>query len=149
MTTRPERDQPVDPGVFEDHEATDRGVEIVRSEEQLLVDTQIQVTGRAILRKYVVTETVTQTFQIRREEVRLEQVSAAEDVGQPAGSDRAPFADAVIELVLHREVPRVVMDVVAEERVRLRVDTITTRVQVSDDVRTEQVVVDQPDPRHA
>jgi stress response protein YsnF len=121
---------------------TSSAVEVVRSEERLRVGAQVQVTGRAVLRKYVVTETVTQTFQVRREEVRLEHEPAA---GAPTSTSggRVPFTDGVaVEMVLHREVPRVVMDVVAVERVRLHLDTVTEQVSVSDDLRSEQVVLD-------
>ncbi|WP_367006980.1 DUF2382 domain-containing protein [Pseudomonas aeruginosa] len=45
-------------------------------------------------------------------------------------------------MVLHREVPKVALEVVAVERVRLRTDTVTTQVPVTADVRKEQVVVD-------
>lgn len=49
-----------------------RGVEVVRSEERLRFRTDVKVSGRALLRKYIVTETVTQTFQVRHEAVRVE-----------------------------------------------------------------------------
>lgn len=45
---------------------------MTRSEEQLRVGTEKQATGRARLRKYVVTENVTTTVPVQREEVRLE-----------------------------------------------------------------------------
>lgn len=117
---------------------------LIRSEERVLVDTQVRVAGRAVLRKYVVTETMTQTFQVRHEEVRLEQATAtSDDAG--AATPRAAFADGVvIEMVLHREVPKVVMEVVAAEVVRLHVDTVADEVSVSDTIRKEQVSLDPP-----
>lgn len=117
---------------------------LIRSEEQLLVDTQVRVSGRAVLRKYVVTETITQTFQVRHEEVRLEQAAAtSNDAG--LATSRAAFDDGVvIEMVLHREVPKVVMEVVAAEVVRLHVDTVADEVSVSDTIRKEQVSLDPP-----
>src|SRR3954454_19905962 len=45
---------------------------MTRSEERLQVGTQSREAGRARLRKYVVTENVTQTVPVSREEVRLE-----------------------------------------------------------------------------
>ena len=42
------------------------------SEEQLRVGTERREAGRARLRKYVVTENVTQTVPVQREEVRVE-----------------------------------------------------------------------------
>ena len=50
--------------------STDKAM--TRSEEQVRVGTQPVETGRARLRKYVVTENVTQTVPVSREEVRLE-----------------------------------------------------------------------------
>ena len=117
-------------------------VEVVRSEERLRVGTEVRVTGRAVLRRYVVTETVTQTFQVRREEVRLEHEPVS---GTAAEGDRPAFADGVAaEVVLHREVPRVVMDVVPVERVRLHVATVTEQVPVTADLRRERVALDPP-----
>ena len=127
-------------------ETRSSGVRVERSEEQLRVGTQERVSGRAVLRKYVVTETITQTFQVRHEEVRLEHDPAPDNA--TADVNRAPFDSPVVELVLHREVPRVVMDVVPVERVRLYVDTTTTRVSVSEDLRKEQVSLDPPDNQH-
>lgn len=130
------------------------GTEVVRSEERVRVDTAVRVSGRAVLRKYLVTETVTQTFQVRHEEVRLEHepTTGPESLsGDGSAVERAPFDDGVaVEMVLHREVPTVAMEVVAVERVRLHIDTVTSQVQVADDVRKEQVVLDsaeQPDRR--
>ena len=46
---------------------------MTRSEERLHVGTEQAEAGRARLRKYVVTENVTQTVPVSHEEVRLEQ----------------------------------------------------------------------------
>ena len=115
-------------------------VEVVRSEEQLRVGTAVRVSGRAVLRRYVVTETVTQTFQVRHEEFRLDEEPLVD--GPAVVADGAAFADRVVEVVLHREVPVVQMQVVATERVRVHVDTVTEQVQVSDQVAQERVDVD-------
>ena len=121
-------------------------VEVVRSEERLQIGREVRVTGRAVLRRYVVTETVTQTLEVRREEVRLEHEPST-GVRPGAGPQRAPFTEGVAaEVVLHREVPRVVMDVVATERVRLHVDTVTEQVSVSETLRKEQVALDPSEP---
>ena len=49
-----------------------KSVHLTRSEEELRVGTQQREAGRARLRKYVVTEQVTQTVPVRHEEVRVE-----------------------------------------------------------------------------
>ncbi|MGI3784546.1 MAG: YsnF/AvaK domain-containing protein [Janthinobacterium lividum] len=128
----------------------DEPVEVVRSEERLDVGTVVRVSGRAVLRRYVVTETVTQTFEVRHEEFRVDHEPVSDrdrvDVDRPGSdhlvSDERTFDDRVVETVLHREVPVVTMRVVATERVRLHVDTVTDQVRVSDDVALERVDVD-------
>lgn len=142
MAKRPKHNR--NPSSTTTNEAHTSALEVVRSEEQLQVGTQVRVSGRAVLRKYVVTETVTQTFQVRHEEVRLEYEPAPNNA--MGDVNREPVRDGVVvEMVLHREVPRVVMDVIPVERVRLHVDTITTQVSVSEDLRKEQLVLDPPD----
>lgn len=118
-------------------------VEVTRSEEELRVGSEVRVSGRAVLRRYVVTETVTETFQVRREEVRVyhEPVSTTDSGAAPGPA----FDNRVVEMVLHREVPVVQLQVVATERVRLHVDTITENVQVTDDLRREWLDVDMPE----
>lgn len=123
-------------------------IEVVRSEERLNVGTVVRVSGRAVLRRYVVTETVTQTFQVRHEEFRVDHEPLPD--GSRAGSehmvvDEGAFRDRVVETVLHREVPVVTMRVEATERVRVHVDTVIDQVQVSEDVARERVDVDVPD----
>src|SRR5215213_6407274 len=64
-------------------------VEVVRSEEELRVGVRRR-RRRLGLRKYVVTEYLTRTIPIRREEVRLEEVPApAEPVGEPDARARS------------------------------------------------------------
>jgi len=123
-------------------------IEVVRSEERLDVGTVVRVSGRAVLRRYVVTETVTQTFQVRHEEFRVDHEPLVDDGStnseRPAVDERA-FAGRFVETVLHREVPVVTMQVVASERVRVHVDTVTDQVQVMEDVARERVDIDVPD----
>ena len=124
---------------------------MTRSEEQLNVGTQTQVTGRAVLRKYVVTEYVTQTVAVRHEEIRLEReditdANRGELVGTvDAGSTAAGlFDDDTYEVILHKEVPVVQTRVVPVERVRLRKVTVTEQVNLSEDLRKEKIEVVDP-----
>jgi stress response protein YsnF len=129
---------------------------MTRSEEQLRVGTERVVTTRARLVKYVVTEQVTITVPIRREEIRVEQVPVdAPDPGPGESlapdADRTPAAGAPAgdqgglpeEIVLHAERPVVTVEVVPVERVRLRTDVVTGQQQVTEQVQREQIVVDQ------
>lgn len=117
-------------------------IEVVRSAEQLQVSRTVRASGRAVLRKYVVTETVTQTFEVRREEIRLDLEPATGTDGPTAG-DRL-FDDRFVDVVLHREVPVVQLRVEAVEKVRLHIDTVTEQVPVSADVRTERIDLEAP-----
>jgi uncharacterized protein (TIGR02271 family) len=120
------------------------------SEERLNVGTQTQETGRARLRKYVVTENVTQTVPVQREEVRLEREPITdENVGDAtSGSD---FTESEHEVTLREERPVVEKEAVPVERVRLATDTVTDEATVSEDVRKEaidsDVDVDRPERR--
>jgi uncharacterized protein (TIGR02271 family) len=94
------------------------------------------------LRKYVVTEYLTRTIPVRREEVRLEELPApAEPVGEPddQGAVQAAGDQALLEVVLHREEPVIQLRVVPAERVRLFKDVVTEQRTVTEDLRKEQV----------
>ncbi len=123
---------------------------MTRSEEQLNVGVRREATGRAVLRKYVVTEHVTQTIAVRHEEIRLEREDITDAKrGELVGtlSDATPaglFEDDVYEVTLYKEVPIVQTQVVPVERVRLRKLAVTEQVSVSDDLRKEQIEVEDP-----
>jgi hypothetical protein len=116
-------------------------VEVIRSEEELRVGVRRR-RRRLRLRKYVVTEYLTRTIPVRREEVRLEEVAApAESVGEP---DEQPTVQPVseqplLEVVLHREEPVIQLRVVPAERVRLFKDVVTEQRTVTEEIRKEQV----------
>ena len=114
---------------------------MTRSEEQLRVGTQTREAGRARLRKYVVTENVTQTVPVRREEVRLEREPITE-----ANLDEAlsgpTISEEEHEVVLHEERPVVQKEAVPVERVRLDTETVTDQVTVEEEVRKEQIETD-------
>jgi hypothetical protein len=116
-------------------------VEVVRSEEELQVGVRRRLR-RLRLRKYVVTEYLTRTIPVRREEVRLEEVGApAEPVGEPAdqGTVQAASERPLLEVVLHREEPVIQLRVVPAERVRLFKDVVTEQRTVTEEIRKEQI----------
>src|SRR3954447_3592573 len=114
---------------------------MTRSEERLNVGTRSQEAGRARLRKYVVTENVTETVPVSREEVRVEREPIT-DANAGNALDGPAISEEEHEVVLHEETPVVQKEVVPKERVRLDVDTHTEERQVSEDVRSEQIEVD-------
>jgi uncharacterized protein (TIGR02271 family) len=117
---------------------------MTRSEEELKVGTAKREAGRARLRKYVVTENVTQTVPVQREEVRVEREPIT-DANAGAALDGPAISEEEHEVVLHEETPVVEKQAVPKERVRLDVDTHTEEQEISEDVRSEQIEVDGDD----
>jgi uncharacterized protein (TIGR02271 family) len=123
---------------------------MTRSEEQLRVGTQTREAGKVRLRKYVVTENVTQTVPVSREEIRIERepITDANRGQAMAGGD---ITEEEHEVTLHEEHVVVDREVVPVERVRMDTETVTDQAQVDEDVRKEQIEVDDAavaDPTH-
>ena len=117
---------------------------MTRSEERLSVGTATQERGRARLRKYVVTENVTQTVPVQREEVRVEREPITD--ANVADAEAGPaISEEEHEVVLHEERPVVEKEAVPVERVRLATDTVTEEATVSEDVRKEKIDTEVPD----
>jgi uncharacterized protein (TIGR02271 family) len=117
---------------------------MTRSEERLNVGTRSEEAGRARLRKYVVTENVTETVPVSREEVRVEREPIT-DANVGKAMDGPAISEEEHEVVLHEETPVVEKEAVPVERVRLDKDTVTEQVQVSEGVRKEEIEVDGVD----
>jgi uncharacterized protein (TIGR02271 family) len=117
---------------------------MTRSEEQLHVGTERREVGRARLRKYVVTENVTQTVPVSHEEVRIERepITEANRGEAYAGPD---ISEEEHEVTLHAERPVVEKETVPVERVRLDKQTVTSNETVSGEVRKEEIEVDGAD----
>ena len=111
------------------------------SEERLRVGTQEREAGRARLRKYVVTENVTQTVPVQREEVRLEREPIT-DANRDEALGGPDISEEEHEVVLHEERPVVEKEAVPVERVRLGTETVTEQQTVDEEVRKERVDVD-------
>jgi uncharacterized protein (TIGR02271 family) len=118
---------------------------MTRSEEQLDVGTRAEEAGRARLRKYVVTENVTETVPVSREEARVEREPITDANAGDAMSGPA-ISEAEHEVTLHAERPVVEKEAVPVERVRLDKETVTDQEQVSETVRKEEVDVEADDP---
>ena len=119
---------------------------MTRSEERLNVGTRSQEAGRARLRKYVVTENVTQTIPVSREEVRLEREPIT-DANVGAAVSGPEISEEEHEVILHEERPVVEKEAVPVERLRLDTETVTEQETVSEDVRKEQIDAEIDDDR--
>jgi uncharacterized protein (TIGR02271 family) len=111
---------------------------MTRSEEELRVGKTSRESGRARLRKYVVSEQVQQTVPVQREEVRLEREPIT-DANVGAAHDGPAISAEEHEVTLHEEEVVVEKRAVPKERVRLDKDTVTEDQTVSEQVRKEQI----------
>ena len=124
----------------DDRDRDREGEGVTLHEERLDVGTERRETGKARLRKYVVTEEKSVTVPVSHEEVRVEREPVS---GRHAGD--AKIGEEVQEVTLHEEVPVVGKDTVATEEVRLSTDQVTEEKRVSEEVRREEVDVDGVD----
>jgi uncharacterized protein (TIGR02271 family) len=119
---------------------------MTRSEEQLSVGTTSEEAGRARLRKYVVTENVTQSVPVSREEVRVEREPIT-DANVGDALDGPDISEEEHEVTLRAERPVVDKEAVPVERVRLGKETVTENVTVDESLRKEQIDTDGDDRR--
>lgn len=114
---------------------------MTRSEEELRVGTERRETGRARLRKYVVTEHQQVTVPVTREEVRLEREPITDENMDEALSG-PDIAESEHEVITHEERAVVAKETVPKERVRLTKETVSDTEQVGADVRKERIELD-------
>jgi uncharacterized protein (TIGR02271 family) len=114
---------------------------MTRSEEQLRVGTQRVETGRARLRKYIVTEEVQSTVPVSHEEVRIEREPIT-DANREAALAGPELSEEEHEVTLTAERPVVGKETVPVERVRLNKEKISGDEQVTEQIRKEQIDTD-------
>ncbi len=111
---------------------------MTRSEEQLKVGTEQVQTGTARLRKHIVTENVSHTVPVSREEVRVQREPIT-DANRDQAMGGSELSEEEHEVTLHAEQPVVTKETVPVERVRLGTETVSGEETVSDSVRKEQI----------
>jgi uncharacterized protein (TIGR02271 family) len=116
---------------------------MTRSEQQLHVGTEKVETGRARLRKHIVTEQQTVTVPVSHEEVTLtrEPITEANIGNATAGPE---LSDEEHEVVLQSERVVVNKETVPVERVALGTETVTEQQQVSEEVAHEEIELVEP-----
>jgi uncharacterized protein (TIGR02271 family) len=119
---------------------------MTRSEEELRVGTTQRERSRVRLRKYVTTEQVQQTVPVQRERARVEREPIT-DANLDAATSGPAISEAEHEVILREEEPVVEKRVVPRERVRLDKDTVTDEERVAEQVRKEQIDIDDEDDR--
>jgi stress response protein YsnF len=126
---------------------------MTRSEQRLVAGTEVFEIGRARLRKYVVTEDVQITVQVRREELRLEREPIDErhrsrvedpDVFGTLAEFGGPDGGVIFEVTLHEERPVITTEIVPVERVRLGKVVQTEQHIATGEVLKERIEVDVP-----
>ncbi len=111
---------------------------MTRSEEELRIGTTKRERGRVRLRKYIVSENVSQDVSLASEQVKVtrEPITDA-NVGQATSG--ADLSEEEHEVTLMKEEAVIQKTVVPKERIRLDKDTVAENVQVSEEVRREEV----------
>jgi len=130
-----------DKTVGQDRSGPTTDTAMTRSEERLRVGTQQREAGRARMRKYVVTERVSQTVPVSHDEVHVVREPIT-DANRGAATSGPAISEEEHEVVLHAETPVVAKKVVPVERVRMDTTTVAGQQSVSADVRKEQIELD-------
>ena len=136
---------PADASATTEMPSTEAPREMTVSEEQLRVDTEARPTERVRLRKRVVTEDVTVTIPLRREELVIER-EPIEPGAAEAPAD-AQIVEAEFDFVLLAEQPVIEKRVVPVEQIRVRKEVVVEEETITDQVRKERVDTEQlPEP---
>ena len=141
QNTAPGQD-PRDPRHAAAHEE-DRA-SVIRHEERLVVERQQEETGRARLRKYVVTEPVREEVTVATEEPDLERTPISAEERQ-AFLDGRELPLGEDEVILYRSEPVVRTVRVPYQRVRLVARRVERTEVVEETLRKERVDVETPD----
>ncbi len=115
---------------------------MTRSEEQLRVGTVRRPSSLVRLKKYIVTEDVQITVPVQREEVRVVREPVT-DANFGAAVDGSPLSEEEHEMTLMEEQVVVDKQVVPKERVRLDKSVTSDEEVVSEQVRKEQIDMEQ------
>lgn len=114
---------------------------MTRSEERIHVGTEAREAGKARLRKRIVTENVSTTVPVSREEVTVEREPIT-DANRGDALSGPDLTEEEQEVTLREERPVVDKETVPVERVRLGTETVTGEAEVDDTVRKEQIETD-------
>jgi len=117
---------------------------MTRSAERVQVGTQARESGRARLRKYVVTTEEHVSVPVTREEVRVEREPITE-ANRGAAMSGPELSEEEHEVVLTEERPVIQKETVPVERVRLSKDQVHEEETVNVDVREERIETDIDD----
>jgi uncharacterized protein (TIGR02271 family) len=138
MGTTDFTDEDVDMGVGQDTSGPETDDAMTRSEEHVNVGTRSEETGRARLRKYVVTEEETHTIPVRKEKAVIEREPIT-DANRDEALDGPDISEEDHEVTLREERPVIDKTTEPVERVRLGKEEITDEENVTEEVRKERI----------
>lgn len=121
---------------------TDRAVdnsadnEIVLSEERMNVQKEKVESGRARLRKYVVTDTQSVDVPVTREEVRVERTPISAD---EAANYQGNIGEGEASVTLHEERVTISKESVPVEKVNLSKEQVTETQRHTEELRKEEI----------
>ncbi len=119
---------------------------MTRSEERLTVGVQRRPSQTVRLKKRVITDNVTQTVPVNTERATVTSEPIT-DANRPKAMDGPEITEAVHEVTLTAERPVVAKETIPVERIRLAKDTVTEEQTVTEEVRKEQIELeDEPAP---
>lgn len=111
-------------------------------EERLNIDKHEEKTGEIKLEKDVVTETQTVEVPVEKERVTIERNTLDEPVEEGFEFSET---DEEIKIPIHEEKVTVDKDTVVTEEVEVKKDNVTENVTVSEDVKKEELLIDDSD----
>lgn len=135
---------PAQPGEAAPEQGREPDDAMTRSEEQLHVHKETRESGRARLRKYVVTEEQQMTVPVSHEEVRVEREPIT-DENRDAAMRGSEITEAEHEVTLHEERPVVSKETTPVERVRASKETVTEEETVGGEIRKERIEMEEED----
>lgn len=119
---------------------------MTRSEEHLVAGKRTEQTGRARLRKYVVTEEEQVSVPVTREEAYLEREPITESNVEKAMAG-PEISEEEHEVTLYAERPVVGTETTPVERVRVGKESVTEQETVRGEVRKEQIEYEEEQQR--
>ena len=119
----------------------DEHASVIRHEERLVINREEEVTGRARLRKYVVSEPVRQEVTLASEEANVGRTPITEEERQ-AFLDGRELPVGEDELILYRTEPVVQTMRVPYQRVRLVAERVERTEVIEETLRKERVDIE-------
>ncbi len=116
---------------------------MTRSEERLRVGVVSRPSKAVRLRKFVVTENVTQTVPVTHEEVRISREPIT-DANIGNAMDGPAISEEEHEVILTEERPVVSKEAIPVERIRLDKEVVTEQETVTGEIRKEQIELEEP-----